>query len=387
MHPHIQRATAADTDRLTALMHRSKASWGYETEDMALFRANWAIGIEDTADGRAFIAKRGEQILGFATGKLEENGDYTLDHLFVEPELKRQGIGSWLFEVILEDAKMARAKTIKLKSDPNAVGFYAARGFLTTRTAQSAFKNGGELHFMERSVTPQVVALEALDLKLNDKPWGFEAAHEAEIAAHWQKLVAAKPKSWNGTVLKAVNLKAENGVLSAVFSRCQYASFMAWRDWGYPDINVKNMFGCATLRAADGTVILGQMASHTSTGGQVYFPGGNLDEQDIKTDGTIDVLGSIRREMLEETGIHPDRAEAGRLFLIEDGPRVCVAQEYFVPMSAQEMRSAILAHNKALEFPELDDVIIVRSMADLAPHNIPPYAVSIVAKLLSNGSN
>ncbi|WP_328586814.1 GNAT family N-acetyltransferase [Pseudovibrio exalbescens] len=367
-------------------MHRSKASWGYQESDMAQFRADWAISSREIMQGRAFIAMRADQIAGFATGHLEDCGAYVLDHLFVEPMQMRTGIGSWLLEVVLEDAKTARASRLRLESDPHAVGFYQAHGFATTQQRPSAFQNTGNLHIMEKPVMPEVQVLNGLNLKLLEAEWAFENDHKSAIATHWQKVLAEKPKSWNGTVFKALRLTTDNGLLTAEFSRCQYASFLAWRDWGYPDITVKNVFGCAALRSQDGTVILGQMASHTSTGGQVYFPGGNLDEQDLQTDGTIDVLGSIRRELQEETGISPNTVEPGRLFLISDGPRVCVAQEYVVPMASEDIRTAILNHNKTLEFPELDDVILARIPEALRNHVVPPYAASIVKTLLNRSS-
>jgi 8-oxo-dGTP pyrophosphatase MutT (NUDIX family) len=82
-----------------------------------------------------------------------------------------------------------------------------------------------------------------------------------------------------------------------------YASFLAWHDWGCPAVGVFNVFAAAALQSADGAFLLGQMAPFTSGAGQWVFPCGTPDPDDISSGGMLDLAGSVSRELFEETGL------------------------------------------------------------------------------------
>src|SRR6266576_268539 len=84
-----------------------------------------------------------------------------------------------------------------------------------------------------------------------------------------------------------------------------FASFIAWRDWGFPDKSVRNCFPMAALRSSDGAFLLGVMGSHTATAGQIYFPAGTPDPNDINGN-TVDLERGVIRELIEETGLGID---------------------------------------------------------------------------------
>ncbi len=48
---------------------------------------------------------------------------------------------------------------------------------------------------------------------------------------------------------------------SADYFETDFASFLAWRDWGFPDNSVFNGFGMGALRGSDGAFVLGEMAA------------------------------------------------------------------------------------------------------------------------------
>ena len=81
-----------------------------------------------------------------------------------------------------------------------------------------------------------------------------------------------------------------------------FASLLAWRDWGFPDKSIRNCFPMAALRAADGAFLVGVMGPHTANAGHVYFPAGTPDPDDIVGD-TVDLSGGVMRELTEETGL------------------------------------------------------------------------------------
>ena len=72
-----------------------------------------------------------------------------------------------------------------------------------------------------------------------------------------------KPQIWNGRVLLGRNPVFTGDRFSASYFETDFASFLAWRDWGFPDRDVFNGFGMGALRCADGAFVLGEMGQHT----------------------------------------------------------------------------------------------------------------------------
>ena len=120
------------------------------------------------------------------------------------------------------------------------------------------------------------------------------------------KLQREKPAVWNGRVLLLHSQVLADGVFRGDYLETDYASFAAWRHWGRPPAGVHDCFGAAALVSADGAFLLGVMGAHTFNAGQIYFPCGTPDPDDI-VDGKVDLDFSVRRELKEETGL--DAAE------------------------------------------------------------------------------
>ena len=98
---------------------------------------------------------------------------------------------------------------------------------------------------------------------------------------------------------------------SAGYFEADFASFLAWRDWDFPDRDVFNGFGMGALRCSDGAFVLGEMGrAYRECAGAIYFPSGTPDLDDIR-DGTVDIAGSVAREVEEETGLTPSDYRAG----------------------------------------------------------------------------
>ena len=106
----------------------------------------------------------------------------------------------------------------------------------------------------------------------------------AEIDAHFAAEQRERPKLWNGRVLLGRNPVFAAGRFSADYFETDFASFLAWRDWGFPDRGVFNGFGMGALRSRDGAFVLGEMGEHTSNAGRIYFPSGTPDLDDVSGD-------------------------------------------------------------------------------------------------------
>ena len=220
-----------------------------------------------------------------------------------------------------------------------------------------------------------IIPLERLALRLARAPWAFAAERRAEIDAHFETLRHAKPALWNGRVLLLRSGEIADGALSGTCVETDFASFIAWRDWGFPDKTMRNCFAMAALRAADGAFVCGVMAPHTASGGHVYFPAGTPDPDDIAGD-TIDLERGVMRELTEETGLTAaDVTVAPGWTATPLGQRIALMKLMQSREAAEPLRARILEFLAAQAQPELSDILIIRGVADLDPM-MPPYVAA-----------
>lgn len=214
------------------------------------------------------------------------------------------------------------------------------------------------------AVRPFIHRVTTLDLAFRPWDWPFRDARSGEIEAHFADLQREKPALWNGRVLLCRDPVFNGARLSASYFEVDFASLLAWRDWGFPDRSVFNGFGMGALRCTDGAFVLGEMAGHTANAGRVYFPAGTPDLDDIK-DGTVDIAGNVMREIEEETGLtSADFYPAGHWDCVVVGNRIAMIRTLHVDLSGDAMRTRIES-NLALQVqPELACIRLVRSVDD-----------------------
>ncbi|MDP1883607.1 MAG: NUDIX hydrolase, partial [Bradyrhizobium sp.] len=107
-------------------------------------------------------------------------------------------------------------------------------------------------------MTPPVLhRVTTLDLDVQPWSWPFADARREEIAAHFAARQREKPRLWNGRILLGRNPVFTVAGFRASYFETDFASFLAWRDWGFPDRDVFNGFGMGALRCADGAFVLG----------------------------------------------------------------------------------------------------------------------------------
>lgn len=213
----------------------------------------------------------------------------------------------------------------------------------------------------------------ALDLRFEEAPWGFERARRAEIDAHFAKVQAEKPELWNGKILLMRHWTLDGTTLRGAYMAVDFASLLAWRDFGFPDRATFNCFGMAALRGADGAYILGEMASTTANAGRIYFPAGTPDLEDV-ADGRVDLAGNVMRELVEETGLTASEVEVAPSWLgVRVGQRLAMMREMRAREDAGALRTRILAHLPHDPHQELSDIHIVRGPDDVDPKRMPPW--------------
>jgi len=205
----------------------------------------------------------------------------------------------------------------------------------------------------------------SLDLAVQPWPWPFADQRRAEISAHFALKQREKPGIWNGRVLLGRHPVFAGEHFSSNYFETDFASFLAWRDWGFPDKDVFNGFGMGALLSNDGAFALGEMGPHTSNAGRIYFPSGTPDLEDIRG-STVDIEGSVARELEEETGLTATeyRSEA-HWHCVFTGPAVAMIRILHVDMPGEALRARIEANLALQDRPELSAIHLVRDLSDL----------------------
>jgi 8-oxo-dGTP pyrophosphatase MutT (NUDIX family) len=222
-----------------------------------------------------------------------------------------------------------------------------------------------------------VVGIARLDLAFAPRVWPFAQARRADIEHHFAERQQANPALWNGRVLVMHAFGVEGDTLRGAYLETDFASFLAWRDWGSPDPNMRNCFGMAALRGSDGGFVLGVMSEQTANPGKIYFPAGTPDLSDI-VDGRVDIEGSVKRELLEETGLDADEMDAEPGWhMVLAGPRIALMKVLTARDDAATLRQRILRHLASEREPELSDIVIVRRPADLSD-KVPDHVTAFL---------
>jgi 8-oxo-dGTP pyrophosphatase MutT (NUDIX family) len=223
-----------------------------------------------------------------------------------------------------------------------------------------------------------IVPVDRLDLAYSPRPWRFALEQRREIDAHFAALQRETPALWNGRVLLLHEFTLAGRIFRGAGFDTDFASFITWRDWNFPDAQVRNFFAMGALQASDGAFIVGVMAAHTANAGKIYFPAGTPDLSDVVGD-RIDLEASMLREVVEETGLTPEDfvSEPGWTTVL-DGRRIAQIRVLHAHASAAELRARILDHLARDKQSELSDVRIVRSADDFDPM-MPPFMTAFLS--------
>ncbi|MBB5866980.1 putative N-acetyltransferase YhbS [Allocatelliglobosispora scoriae] len=116
-----------EADELTELILRSKAHWGYDQDFIDLIRADMAVDLDSPRLRLATVAEVDGRPAAMML-LLDGPPSLLLDSLFVEPWAIGTGLGTMLFRLAVDHARMIGCTEIRLASDPHAEGFYLRLG-------------------------------------------------------------------------------------------------------------------------------------------------------------------------------------------------------------------------------------------------------------------
>ena len=109
------------------MAYEAKGSWGYPAEWLKAWREELTITREYLEAEQVFVADTGAGIAGLVA--LESvGGGATLEHVWVAVGYQGQGIGHALVGYALAVAARAGHRSVRVTSDPQAIGFYERLG-------------------------------------------------------------------------------------------------------------------------------------------------------------------------------------------------------------------------------------------------------------------
>jgi 8-oxo-dGTP pyrophosphatase MutT (NUDIX family) len=228
----------------------------------------------------------------------------------------------------------------------------------------------------------RILSIDALDFAFAPRPWPFAEAEAERIADHWRARVAQQPLLFNGRVLLlgryAVAADRRGVTLRGEYFETDFAAFLAWRDFGFPDLTVANAFSMAALVGADGAFLLGEMAAHTANAGRIYFPAGTPDPNDV-FDGKVDLAASALRELEEETSIAADAvAYDPGWTVVYAPPRIACMKLMRLAEPAEAIKARVETFLAADPHAELSGIRIVRGPADLDRARAPAFIIDFL---------
>ena len=227
----------------------------------------------------------------------------------------------------------------------------------------------------------KILPLDSASFTITPWSWPFAQERRADIDAHFAARQRKTPELWNGRVLLLSGHGFDGRALTGTFFETDFASFIAWRDFGFPGSGAINCFSMGAIRAADGAWLLGVMAAHTANPGRIYFPAGTPDPEDV-SGGTVDLMANVLREVTEETGLTTSDFEMDKGWTaVTTGARIALMKVLQSREDCDALRARIFRHLAHERQPELAGIHVVRTRADFTAA-MPDFVTAFLEHVL-----
>jgi ribosomal protein S18 acetylase RimI-like enzyme len=117
MNLQIHRATPEQADELTRIALAAKAHWGYPPHWLEIWTPQLTFSPEYFEKNKGWVAVLDEAPIGFYTLQ-EENGNASIENLWVLPEHIGKGVGQTLFLHAVGLSRQRDYETLQLMADP-----------------------------------------------------------------------------------------------------------------------------------------------------------------------------------------------------------------------------------------------------------------------------
>jgi 8-oxo-dGTP pyrophosphatase MutT (NUDIX family) len=216
-----------------------------------------------------------------------------------------------------------------------------------------------------------------------DWPWPFALQNADAITADWERRQAQIPRMFDGTIYLLRDHALVGEELTGTFFKTDFKTLLYWRHHRLAQTEtVRECFGSSVIRSAEGHVLLGRQGPGQLNSGRIYPPSGLIDGEDVRA-GCIDIEANILRELGEETGLAPQSLRRVPGYVVTFvGVQIAVGAEWRSALSAEELRAHMLDLIGRQSEPELDDIVIARTGADIDEHTMPAHACALLRSLL-----
>ena len=229
--------------------------------------------------------------------------------------------------------------------------------------------------------------LAALEAHRLDETWPWAEDNRDLIVAHWDRLTAANPALFNGRVLIRRRQTLAEGRLSLGYVETDYASFIAFRDFGFPDPSSGNSFAHAALRSSDGAFILGRMARPHGKPRQGLFPGRHARSRrrPRRRHRRSGRLGAARARGGDRPPRRRGRGDRPLGRDLRRRPHGADARGQGAAPGRRDPRPRPRASSPRETRPELSDICLVRTLADIDAEAMPPFMQAYLRFALGSG--
>jgi N-acetylglutamate synthase-like GNAT family acetyltransferase len=138
----IRPAVSSEQKDLEALQWRASLSNLGDCDALLANPDAIELPIERIETGGVFVAEWNGMIAGFSAVLPRADGETELDALFVEPTIRRHGIGRLLVEHCVKVAHSQGSTALYVVGNPHAESFYLACGFEMTGMTETRFGAG-----------------------------------------------------------------------------------------------------------------------------------------------------------------------------------------------------------------------------------------------------
>lgn len=125
-----------------------------------------------------------------------------------------------------------------------------------------------------------------------------------QIEDFWKKQVEENPHLFNGEVWSVTGFEELPDRIKIYIQKTNYSHYLFDERVGIEGkYACYNVWSGILLETKDGYYIVGESNKTTSYPNGLQITGGNLDQNDIKQDGQVDIINNVARELKEELNI------------------------------------------------------------------------------------
>jgi ribosomal protein S18 acetylase RimI-like enzyme len=138
----VRCAVISEQKELEALQLRASLTNAGDRDALLAHPDAIELPIDQIAAGVVFVSERNGVIVGFAALLPRPDGDVELDALFVDPDVRRRGVGRSLVDHCIQIVRTEGSAALCVIANPHAYDFYRACGFDVIGTIETRFGSG-----------------------------------------------------------------------------------------------------------------------------------------------------------------------------------------------------------------------------------------------------